>query len=268
MKIENLDFYYFSGTGNTLLIVKKMVEIFEKYGIKVNLFKIEDSNSNEINLNHTIGLGFPIAELSTYDFVWNFIKDLPQTDNTDIFMVDTLGGFSGGIVGPVREIVKKKGYHPIGAKEIIMPSNIFYIPDKSTTKKKIAKGLIEAERYANSIIKGESNWGRVPLLSDGVYYISRTALKLTHSNLSQKYFCLDVDKEKCNKCGWCVELCPIKNIQIGKDRFPVNLRNCCYCLRCTSFCPKKAISAPFNFKGKTYRAVKTEEFLKFNQKII
>ena len=69
-----IDFYYFSGTGNTLLVVKNMQETFQENGIQVNLHKIEESNPEDINLNHTIGLGFPIAELSTYNFVWKFIK--------------------------------------------------------------------------------------------------------------------------------------------------------------------------------------------------
>lgn len=47
-------------------------------------------------------MGFPVAVLSTYPFVWNFITSLASAFGTEIFMVDTLGGFSGGIVGPVR----------------------------------------------------------------------------------------------------------------------------------------------------------------------
>ena len=127
-----IDFYYFSGTGNTLLVVKKMKDIFTENGVPVNLHKIEKSKPEDVNLNHTLGLGFPIAELSTYNFVWKFIRALPETDqDTEIFMVDTLAGFSGGIVGPVHEIVRKKGYNPIGVEEIVMPPNIFYIQDNS-----------------------------------------------------------------------------------------------------------------------------------------
>ena len=159
-KNQNIDLYYFSGTGNTLLVTKKMVETFKDNGINANLFKIEDSNPEDVNLEHTIGLGFPVAELSTYDFVWKFIKALPEANGTNIFMVDTLGGVSGGIVGPVREIVKKKGYNPIGAKEIIMPPNIFYIQEEDVNKKKVEEGLIEAEKYALSIINGELKVGK------------------------------------------------------------------------------------------------------------
>jgi len=207
-KNQKIDLYYFSGTGNTLLVAKKMVETFKDKGIEAKLLKIEDSNPEEVNLEHTIGLGFPVAELSTYDFVWKFIKALPEANGTNIFMVDTLGAFSGGIVGPVREIVKKKGYNPIGAKEIIMPPNIFYIQEEDINKKKVEEGLIESEKYALSIINGESKWGRVPILSDIVYYTSIVGLKITHSNLNQKYFHLAPDPEKCNKCGQCVKLCP------------------------------------------------------------
>jgi ferredoxin len=260
--LENLDFYYFSGTGNTLLVVKKMVEIFEKNGFVTNINRIEDSDPSKINLNHLIGLGFPVAEFSTYDFVWKFIKSLPESQRTKIFMVDTLAGISGGIVGPLRKIVQNKGYVPIGAKEIVMPPNIFYIMDDESSKKVVEKGHGVAEEYALSIINGESNWGRVPVLSDSVYYASIVALKMTHSDISQKYFHLDVDKEKCNKCGQCVELCPINNIHMEEGEYPVNLRDCAYCQRCTSFCPNGAISVPFNYKGKTYKAVKARELLK------
>ncbi len=260
--MQNVDLYYFSGTGNTFLVAKKMVETFQDNGIEANLLKIEDSNPDEINLEHTIGLGFPVAELSTYEFVWDFIKALPEANGTNIFMVDTLGGFSGGIVGPVREIVKKKGYDPIGAKEIVMPPNIFYVQDEATNKNKIQIGLLEAEKYAQNIINGESKWGRVPVISDLLYYTSIIGLKITESNLNQKFFQMAPDMEKCNKCGQCVKMCPIDNITMASnDEFPVNNMKCVYCLRCTSFCPRKAIPAPFNYKGKTYAAVKARKLL-------
>lgn len=261
MKMEKVDLYYFSGTGNTFLVVKKMIETFQKNGIETNMFKIEDSSPEEVNLNHTIGLGFPIAELSTYEFVWKFIKSLPETERTEIFMVDTLGGFSGGIVGPLREIVKKKGYHPIGACEIIMPPNIFYIQDEETCKKKVNKGLEKAEKYAEALIKRKTKWGRVPLLSDAMYYTSLIGLKMTETNLNQKLLDLNPDKEKCSKCEICSRLCPIDNIIIDEDGFPKHLLHCEYCLRCTSFCPKKAIPCPINYKGKIYHAVKAKELL-------
>ena len=259
---DTVDFYFFSGTGNTLLVVKKMSDTFKENGINVNLHKIEESNPDKINLKHVMGIAFPVAVLSTYPLVWNFIKALPDANGTEIFMVDTLAGFSGGIVGPLREIVKKKGYTPIGAMEIHMPSNIFFIQDEETSKDKVEKGLIKAEMYALSIINGKAKWDRFPVLSDAVNLFSRGALKLTGVNLHQKFFLFDLDEEKCDKCRICVGLCPTKNIKMKNGEYPVHGLNCQYCLRCTSFCPKQAIPCKFNYKGKTYRAIKAKEFLK------
>lgn len=262
MKMENVDVYYFSGTGNTLLVAKKMIETFQENGIDVEIHKIEDSNPSLIDLEHIIGIAFPVAIFSTYPFVWNFIRSLPTAKGTEIFMVDTLGGFSGGIVGPLREIVKKKGYNPIGAKEIQMPTNIFFIEDEDTNKKKVEKGLKEARQYSLDLINGESEWSRVPVLSDAMHLLSRGALKLTGVELHQKWFLFDADVEKCNKCRICVDLCPVGNIKMENKEYPKHGFNCEYCLRCVSFCPRQAIPAKFNYKGKTYHAVKAKEFLK------
>lgn len=261
MTIEKVDFYYFSGTGNTLLVVEKMEETFKKNGVDVELHKIEDSDPLKINLEHTIGIAFPVVILSTYHFVSDFIHSLPPTNGTKIFMVDTLGGVSGGIVGPLREIVKKKGYNPIGAKEIQMPLNIFYVEDEKTNQKKVQKGLNEAHKYALTILNGESEWGRVPVLSDAINLISRGALKLADADFHQKLFIFDPEPEKCRKCGICVELCPVGNIQMVDDEYPKHGLNCEYCLRCVSLCPRQAMPARFNYKGKTYRAVKAKEIM-------
>lgn len=262
MDLKTIDFYYFSGTGNTLLVVNKMRDTFEENGVKVNLHKIEESNPEEVNLEHTIGIGFPVAVFSTYPFVWEFIKSLPHANGTEIFMVDTLGGFSGGIVGPLRKIVKKKGYTPIGAMEIQMPSNIFFIQDEETCKIKVEKGIIMAKLYAWDLIEGKAEWDRTPVLSDAMHLFSIGTLKLMVSNLHQKLLNFDIKKEKCNKCGICVDLCPLGNIKMENGEYPVHGLNCEYCLRCVSFCPRQAMPAKFNYKGKTYRAVKAKEFLK------
>lgn len=261
MKSSELDFYYFSGTGNTYLVVKKMKETFEEHGISTNMLKIEDSKPEDVNLNHTIGIAFPVAILSTYPFVWDFINQLPPADCTEIFMVDTLGGFSGGIVGPFREIVKKKGYTPIGAREIIMPLNIFYVMDEESNKKRVQEGLINAEEYATQLINGEAKWGRIPFFSDATYYVSLGSLKLSQIDLHHKLFLFNADKEKCNQCGICVDLCPLGNISMEEGEYPVHGLNCEYCLRCTSLCPKQAIPNKFNYKSKNYQAVKARELL-------
>jgi ferredoxin len=48
--------------------------------------------------------------------------------------------------------------------------------------------------------------------------------------------------ESCTRCGWCVEHCPMQNIEMTEDavRF---LDRCILCMRCYSFCPTQAIQS-------------------------
>lgn len=253
-----IDFYFFSGTGNTLLVVKRMSEVFQSKGHEVNLKRIENSIPEDVNTECTIGLGFPVAILSTYDLVWKFINELPDVDGTEIFMVDTLGGYSGGIVGPLKSILESKGYKTIGACEIIMPLNIFYIQDSTINTKKVEEGLLKAENYALSLVNNESKWGRFPILPDIMKFISDMGRGLTATSTHQKILKFKVDKSRCDKCGICRDICSSNNIKM--DEYPLIGNRCEYCMRCVSMCPFKAMVSIFTYHGKTYSAVKPKEF--------
>ena len=251
--MNTIDFYYFSGTGNTLLVVRRMADVFNKNNIQAKLLRIESSNPRAINKDNVIGLAFPVAGQSTYPFIWDFIYALPPAAGTKIFMVDTLAGFSGGIVGPLKKILNSKGYETLGAEEIIMPANLFYIYSDKTSARLVAKGLKTAEKYANQIMSGTSRWGRIPFFSDLVFFLYwHVVRRLWLSRWNQNKFRLKADEGKCTKCGICARLCPVKNITM-RD-FPAFGTKCNYCIRCMSWCPARAIPCGFNFKGKTYTA--------------
>jgi ferredoxin len=256
MQMKNIDFYYFSGTGNTLVVIKKMKEVFENDDVEVNLFPLEKTDPSNVNLDHVIGLGFPVAEQGTYPFVWAFIKSLPPAKGTGIFMVDTLVAFSGGVVGPLKRIVMAKGYRPLGAREIRMPNNLFpkkIVPEK--VERKVRRGLDRAEQYANDILAGRSRWRRVPLLSDAMALFSQHEATF---KIVKRLYPLKIDPAKCIACGLCVRLCPVNNIEMGE--YPAFRGRCLICMRCVSFCPTEAIYMSRK-KHARYRAVKATELL-------
>lgn len=259
MKMEKVAFYYFSGTGNTLLVVEKMEETFKKNGVNVELHRIEESDPEKVNLQHTLGLAFPVAGLSTYPFVWEFIESLPPANGTPVFMVDTLAGYSGGMVGPLHDKLKKKGYNPMGACEIIMPSNIFYIQSDENRSKIIEKGMKEAEKYAQVLSDGKAKWGSFPVLPHILNTLSRSLMKSWEWKSQQKWFGFKANASKCNQCGICAQICPLNNIEMNE--YPEYKFKCQFCMRCVSFCPQKAIPCKVNYKGNTHRAVKVKELL-------
>ena len=258
MKIKDkINFYWFSGAGNTLLVIKKMKGIFEKNGIEVSLHHIEKTNPIEVDLNNTIGLAFPVAFQGTYPFVWEFVKSLPKSNGSPIFAVDTLEMFSGGVIGPLKKILKNKRYQTIGAKEIKMPSNL--LPkkiNKEKNKKIIQNALKKAEEYTYDLLEGKSKWRRIPILSDLVSLFSRSE-KLW--KFFRKFYKLKVDENKCTQCELCSKICPVENIKM--DGYPIHGEKCYFCMRCISFCPTEAIYITKIKSFQRYRALKVDELI-------
>ena len=58
------------------------------------------------------------------------------------------------------------------------------------------------------------------------------------------YSWITVDREKCNKCGTCVEMCPMDVLHFGHSGYPyMRYRDdCWYCDVCVFMCPRKAIT--------------------------
>jgi len=256
MKIKDVDIYYFSGTGNTLLIAQKIQETLRRFNCPAQLMRLEKTNPAEINLNKTIGLMFPVAFQSTYPFIWSFFENLPHANGTEIFMVDTLGLLSGAIVGPLKVLLESKGFSCIAAKEILMPSNMRPKQrDEQSKQRIIDKGLVSARVFAHDLFYDQIKWGRIPFVSDVFNKLSRSSL--LRNNLRKKVYPV-IDKYKCIKCGICYNMCPVDNITV--QEYPDFSGNCQYCLRCLAFCPTDAINLK-NFNIEKYKSVESKDIL-------
>ncbi len=245
-----VDLYCFSGTGNTLLVAQAMRNEFELRGIEVVLRRLETADPKAVRLDRVLGLAFTVAAQGTYPLVWRFVEALPRCEGVPVFMADTMMGFSGGVVGPMRQIVERKGFRPLGAREFIMPNNVLpRDPGSAKNAAKVRAGVGAAREYAADLVAGRSHWGRIPVLSDMMSVFSRGEWLW---RASRKLFPLRVSPERCTRCGQCVRMCPVEDIKL--DDLPVFGGQCCACMRCISFCPTQAISIR-GWKGRPYRAV-------------
>lgn len=253
-----INFFYYSGTGNTLLIVREMTKVFSSKGIEVILHQIENTDPRKISTDETFGLAFPVAFQSTFPFLWDFFKALPPAEGTPVFMVDTMMAFSGAIVGPLKQVLAAKGYNCIGAREIVMPNNWFPKKlDEEQNKQKIEKGLQIGREYAQNLLEGKTSWGRIPFLSTGFYHLCCNNFMMSRVNLAEGRR-ISLDKSKCRKCGLCTKLCPINNITMPE--YPEWGDACEVCMRCLSFCPSKAVFIPGK-RHNRYQGVKAKELL-------
>jgi NAD-dependent dihydropyrimidine dehydrogenase PreA subunit len=53
---------------------------------------------------------------------------------------------------------------------------------------------------------------------------------------------IEIDEEKCDGCGECVEICPAAVFEISKKKaVPRNMDECVECCACVDICPQSAI---------------------------
>ena len=232
--------YWFSGCGNTLLIAMEMEKYLRDKGREAGLIPLEKARPESIDQKAIIGFAVPVAGQGTYPFIWDFIENLPRSSGTPVFLVDTLGYYSGGILGPIKKILKRNGYLPLAAKEIIMP-NVFqkakFAPKKD--EKKIVRGKEKAKRFCDKLLAGGGHWRDIPGYSRLMSSFFRTAKAL---GPYRKLFPMFIDPETCRKCGLCVELCPAGHLTMSdKNSVPVQGDSCVLCNRCFAFCPAEAI---------------------------
>ena len=230
--------YYFSGTGNTLLIAKKMKEAFEKKGYKVTLSKMPISGPVQLEKDCHLGIIVPVAIQSTFPIVWDFIDRLPAGNRRQVFLADTMESFSGGIVGPMKKILDKKGYTCIAAHEFKMSTSMQTAEKKVIEgKEKDKKALIEAEDYVNAIIEEQATWKRIPILSDAMRGISKG--QGIWEKTGER---LQIEQEQCTQCGLCEKCCPMEAIHVVDGKMTINYKQCISCMRCANFCTQQAFT--------------------------
>lgn len=255
MLFKKASIYCFSGTGNTLIVSKALKQELESSGVDVKLFAMEKEDPKNIDLSGAIGLSFPVAVFTSYPLVMDFITKMPKAEGTPVFMFSTMGGAAAGMKSYLRSLLLKKGYRPVGAKQIVMPDNFTPTPAKDKINPDIVdKGTQTIRCFAKQLLSGSSKWGYFPLLPSLIFKLSQYIMRRPSFKKAVK-----INRNKCIKCGLCSKLCPVGNIVMRE--YPAFLDKCEVCMRCISYCPKGALYRKYDGEH-VYRGVDVNEFLK------
>lgn len=240
--MNKVKIYYFTGSGNTLRIAEHVKMAFESFGYVCELEAMENVKNISTECYEWVGLMFPVALQSTYPLVWDFVDRMPNMIGQKIFMIDTLMSFSGGIVGPMKKVLTEKGYNCLGAIELKMSNSM---NTKSIASKKYQlkhqKALNQADDFIKKLVNKQTQWKRIPVVSDGMRLISK-GHKIWEST-SRK---ISISKASCVLCQICVRKCPTQALSMNQDEIAINHQHCISCMRCVHQCPKGA----FRISGK------------------
>ena len=233
---------YFSGTGNTKYCVEKFCSNYEPFS---SIASIEQKNIIDIiKTNETIVFAYPIYFSNLPKIVHDFIeKHSDIWQGKKIFIIATMGLFSGDGTGCSARLFKKYGAKIIGGLHIKMPD---CIGDSKLLKKSLNKNKAlvtkATQLISNTVVNLKNNKPTKNGLSFIAYLAGLFGQRLWFYHETKNYISkLKINESECVGCSKCIEICPMNNL-ILKDNKAISLNRCTKCYRCISNCPQKAIT--------------------------
>lgn len=233
---------YFSGTGNTKYCLSEFIKIYDSDIKMINIEK--DYLVTEIGKHNEIIFAYPIYFSNLPKIVSDFIKKNHNLwRNKNIFIISTMGLFSGDGAGLAARLFKKYQANIIGGLHLKMPDCIC---DINLLKRKPEKNekLIVDVRNRIELAVAQIKKGKAP--KDGLSIISHISgllgQRLWFSKKVKTYnnkVC--IANNICIRCGNCVAFCPMKNFYLSENKIKT-FNNCTLCYRCANQCPEKAIT--------------------------
>jgi len=227
--------YYFSGTGNSLAISRKLSELLVGDCKIVSISVFENTETIDVE-EEAIGFVFPVYFETLPDVVKLFVKKLNFKTHPYIFGVATCNGVPGHSLFSLSKYLNIKGESLSSGFVIDMPGNALITPQEVEVQrlKESKLKIAEIAQYINSRstkeIEGDNGFRR----HVESFVVGNIAKKLQFA--SKRYY----STSDCIHCSICKKVCPVNNIEIV-DKKPKWGNNCAACLACFHWCPKKAI---------------------------
>ncbi|TFG01422.1 MAG: 4Fe-4S ferredoxin [Promethearchaeota archaeon] len=228
--------YYFSGTGNSLYIAKKLAENLDDCELipVAKAWKEDDLTSK----SEKIGLVFPLYYYGLPAIVYDFLDKFDLNSTEYIYAIVTSGaGGSGAALSQVKKLLKKQSKTLNAGFSIKMPANYIPLYDVPSEEKRLNTFEKSEEKLDKclEIIKAEEN----KIKREPAKLIGKVANLYFRKKVNRKDKKLFAD-EKCNSCEICEKICPVNNINMV-DGKPQWQHHCQLCLACLHFCPQEAI---------------------------
>ncbi|MDE6911437.1 MAG: EFR1 family ferrodoxin [Lachnospiraceae bacterium] len=233
---------YFSGTGNTKFCVDRFLKEYDRSN---NSFSIEnDETLEQIKIDNEIVIGYPVQYSNIPKILRDYIVHNRHIwKEKNIFIIATMGIFSGDGAGILARLLKKYGATIVGGLHLRMPDSIC---DERVLKRSFEENkriIMKAEEKICKSVHDMKN-GKPPQEGLGIVYhlAGLFGQRLYFFWKTQTYTDkIKINSQKCIGCGLCEKLCPMRNLAV-KNGSAVSGDKCTMCYRCISKCPKQAIT--------------------------
>lgn len=233
---------YFSGTGNSRYALETFLRHFDK---TAKIVAIEDPSAPKlIQKQQELVFSYSVQYSNIPKMLKDFIdRNRRLWHGKKIFVIATMGLFSGDGAGILARRLRNYGAQAIGGLHLKMPDSI---ADVKALKRPLEQNKLlvrKAEKKIAYAAKSMKN-GKAP--QDGIglmpHFAGLFGQRLYFMGKTRQYSDkLKVDSAKCIGCGRCATLCPMGNIRMESDKAKAG-NQCTMCYRCVNACPKQAIT--------------------------
>ncbi len=243
MKDGDYMIFYFSGTGNSLYVAKRIAKTNNEELVSIASLLTSEKDKYEYQLkeNEVIGFVYPIYAWAPPKQVLKFVEKLKLSNykNNYIFSIATCGENIGNAMKVLSGALSKKQLLLNSGFSMKMPNN-YIIMGNVDSKEVERKKLLEAENTINTINKIIENRDK------GVFQVEKGFMPSLLTNIINPLFnkgATHTEKfwasDKCTSCGICEKVCNCTNIKVqGKPSWG---NKCTQCLACIHLCPTGAI---------------------------
>ena len=227
---------YFTGTGNSRYAAQYLNSILEKEIVSINEC-LQTEEYPKFETEDSFIFVVPTYAWRIPRVVEEFIRKCSFSEGRDVWFVLTCGDSIGNAGEYAKKLCEEKGLNYRGMADVVMPENfitMFSAPpkDKEVLIMEMARRRLKS--VAETIVRNHELTQKCS---------KARALSMIVNPVFYKVFVHDrafKAKENCVGCGFCVGVCPLKNIQL-KEGKPVWNGNCTQCMACICGCPVEAI---------------------------
>ena len=230
--------FCFSGTGNSLAVAKHLAEDLGGAEVAPVSRAMKQAVTGDADC---IGIVFPVYAWGLPLMVAEFAKKFRAPSSAYVFAVATYGGFPGGTLLQLRDILAANGVRLSAGFGVTMPGNYIVLYDIKPAER-VGKTLGNERARTKEIAAAvkERKPGRIAANN---FLVNALFTNLIYKGFSRHVRAADKSyraTDKCNGCGICASVCPAENIRMANGR-PEWQHKCEQCVACLHWCPTEAI---------------------------
>jgi Pyruvate/2-oxoacid:ferredoxin oxidoreductase delta subunit len=234
--------YYFTGTGNSLAVAKKIATVLGDCDI-VPIASLQFTTADITPAADRVGIVNPVYFAGLPVMVAEFAGRLDLSKAKYVFSIVTFGGSGAApALQQLDSILKKRRDPGLDAGFMVkMPGNYILLYGSPTGEKQ-ERILAAADTQIVESAAAISRNDILPLpssLLSGILHSIAYPRFASHVHEDDRKFSVN---EKCTSCGTCAAICPAGNIGMV-DGKPVWKHHCELCCGCIHLCPTEAIQA-------------------------